>query len=148
VATFKQVKGELSGLLGVLKKGKNQIQTAACNEVESRIANRVFVRGLATDRRQIGKYKDGPYKKLRQKEGRQTSKVDLEMTGSLRRSLVVGTSGGNVVLGFNRAEEATIAAKNEERYKKDIFAPSKTEVRAGNLAVTREIDYIVKTQLQ
>jgi len=80
---------------------------------------------------------------LRAVQGRQTAKVDFDYSGSLRASLIVGSNGSNVVLGFSDLEE--IAKKNglERRYGV-VFSPSENEIKAGEDAALIAIKDLAK----
>lgn len=129
-------------------KVNTDAQTVAANTVGGQERRRIFNNGLATDGGPIGQYAAST-KKQRAKAGRQTSKVDLEFSGTLRRSIQTGVSGKDVVLGIVETSEpksggfktAENAASQEDRFGKEIFAPTEKEAAAGTKAYT---DFIVK----
>jgi hypothetical protein len=69
------------------------------------------------------------YKEYRGVVGRQNSKVDLFVTGSLRGSIQIGELGGVTTLGFLQDEQLQIAQGNQNRFSKTIFAPSDEEIK-------------------
>lgn len=73
-------------------------------------------------------YMPGGYKEYRAVVGRQNSKVDLFLTGSLRGSIQIGQSGGSTTLGFLNDEQLVIAQGNQDRFGKTIFVASDQEV--------------------
>lgn len=89
---------------------------------------RIFERGLAADGSKIGNYKDGAYKKKRAQKGRETSYVNLEMFGSMKKDYQV-TKTGIVGFGFSNKTESDKAEWNEDRYGKDIFELTEEERR-------------------
>lgn len=168
---------DLTKILTALKFQKNRIQTVAFNNLKGEIVRRIFNRATATDGTPIGNYQPST-KKFRNEIGRRIDTVDLEITGTLRRSIVVGTDGQDVVFGFKEQTEPDIRAQGkrklkkgkgggvnkkklvikgkgnfpvlenaisqEERFGKEIFAPSEDELKKGDKAVMTEIDLIVK----
>lgn len=62
------------------------------------------------------------YKGLRQFLGRETSFVNLKVTGSLERSIVTGTTKDTATIRFSNDEGATIGRGHEQKYGKSIFA--------------------------
>jgi hypothetical protein len=81
---------------------------------------------------------EGGYKELREEQGLRT----------LFRSIQKGrTPTGDNVIGFTGKEDDLQRVKaeaNEKRFNTDIFSLSKTEVRALDKAVLRELDVILK----
>lgn len=122
-------------------KVNTDAQTVASNTVGGLLRRRIFNNGLATDGGSIGQYAPST-KASRAKAGRQTSKVDLEFSGTLRRSIQTGVSGKNVVLGIVETSEPKSggfktgenAASQEKHFGKDIFAPTEKEDLAGEKA--------------
>jgi hypothetical protein len=86
----------------------------------------------------------GGYKQLRRVQGFQTAYVDLEVNGDLRRSIVVGKSGTDNVIGFFNDDQRIIGRAQEDRFKKDIFAISTKELKEMDRAFIREVDAILK----
>lgn len=87
---------------------------------------RIFEQGLAGDGSGIGQYVDGPYKEKRRKRGRETTFVNLEMFGSMKKDYQV-TKSGLVAYGFSNTREAEKADANEIRYGKEIFVLTDSE---------------------
>ena len=85
---------------------------------------------FANGKKRKSQYFPGGYSEFRSTVGRQNSKVDLRLTGSLLRSIQVGVGSNQVSLGFNNDDEYEKAKGNEERFNKIIFAPSITEIEA------------------
>ena len=85
-------KKDIESIVKIVKDNANGIRTSVMNTTKGQVARRVFNKGTATDGSVIGQYstgKDGGYKKLRNTIGRRIDKVDLELTSTLRQSLVV-----------------------------------------------------------
>jgi len=69
----------------------------------------------------------GGYAQLRALQGRQTSKVDLHMTGKLFNDFVVSGKRSRYFLGFRSEYGKTISIAQETRFSKPIFNTSDTE---------------------
>lgn len=138
------ISADLTRFADSIAKNRNRLQTVASNEVGFGLRTRIFNRGEATEGEGIGDYKNLSYRKYRESRGRQVSYVDLELDGDLRRAITTGVSGKDVVLGITNDTEAGIAAKQEERYKKQIFTPSNEEEKQGELAFLAELDIVAK----
>ena len=95
------------------KRVKTDAQTAASNQVGGMLRRRIFNNGVATDGSPIGQYAAST-KAARAKAGRQTSRVDLEFSGTLRQSVQTGVSGNNVVLGIVDTNEPNTSFKTGE----------------------------------
>jgi hypothetical protein len=87
---------------------------------------RIFQIGNAADGTKIGEYKDGAYKTLRRKEGREVSFVNLDFRGSMRKDYQP-TKTGIVGYGFSNKNELDKANWNEEHFKKAVFFLSASE---------------------
>lgn len=72
---------------------------------------------------------EGGYKEFRELNGLRSDTVDLQFTGSLFESIIVGTYGANFVLGYNSSEKARIAQHLENKYGKKIFYPTEEEIK-------------------
>jgi len=151
MATFADALKDLQRLERVVAKNKHKYQTAASNEVGSRIRKRIHNRGLSSSGRKIGEYSEA-YAKQRKKgvnikgeifKGLQTSFVDLQVSGDLMRGLQTGKSGSNIVLGIAGTDQVNKALWLEEKYG-DIYEPSKSEERAGEIVGLKLIDRDVK----
>jgi hypothetical protein len=73
-----------------------------------------------------GKYSN-PYAKFREKKGRQTNNIDLEVTGSLRKSINTVNAQSRVSIAISDQEEQKIAGYLQENYKTTIFELSEEE---------------------
>ena len=73
-------------------------------------------------------YFAGGYSEFRKTVGRQNSKVDLRLTGSLQLAIQVGVSQDAVTLGFNNEDQFKKAEGNEKRFNKVIFSASEAEL--------------------
>lgn len=72
-------------------------------------------------------YFHGGYKEYRSTIGRQTSTVDLRLSGQMESSYVVKAQGNIYVSGFLNPLDDLKADGNEERFEKEIFALSEKE---------------------
>ena len=74
----------------------------------------------------------GGYAELRQIQGRESTFVNLDYTGSLRLSFQIGTRGEAVVYGTPNVTETNKKRWLEQHFAKDIFSLSDEEVAAGS----------------
>ena len=116
---------------------------------EGLMKRRVFNDGKATDGSLIGSPpvaqapRQGVYSrshgKRRRSRGRQIGKKDLFLEGDLSRSLTVGTSRGEPVMGLSNARARLIAEAQQDQTNKEIFRTSKDEARKVARAAAREL---------
>ncbi len=92
-------------------------------------------------------YLKGGYKEFRQKAGRKTNRVNLDLTGGTRLAMNVGIFQSKKAIGFTTPLAVEIAEGNEGRYKKRIFKLTVKEREIFNKAVAREIRRIRKQTL-
>lgn len=157
---------DLEAIINVVTQQSDGIRAVTFNTVKGQLARRVFNEGGATGGQNIGQYHPLT-KKIREASGRQTSKVDLEMTGTLRRSVVVGTGDGKVVLGMLDQPEPKIKIEDgrvkiagnsdvstvenaifqEKHFNTEIFAPSKTEIDRGEKTLVKILNKLVQKAL-
>ncbi len=107
-----------------------EMQDALVKEVASKIeeatVKRIFVNGLDVNDEKIGRYKD-KYAKFRKRRGRQTSFVDLFLTGELAMDWQMSKIGpAHYGIGFV-SDYGKIGGYNEEHFGKTIFGISKNE---------------------
>ncbi len=145
---------DLNRLLNAIEKNKNRIQQVGYNNMKGSLVRRIFNNGESTDGGPIGQYAFTT-KRSRQRRGFQISRVDLEISGTLRRSIIVGKFGDELVLGMkDQLEPGTSltttqnAIDQEQRFNKEIFAPSKAEVKEGEVAILKEVNIIAKKALK
>jgi hypothetical protein len=100
-----------------MNQGKSAMQTRIFNSEQG--AKDVAGRGL-------GAYSD-PYKKYRQKRGRQTAHIDLELTGSLRRDIKVVQENSKVAIAVPSTNERAKIGYIEKRFATTIFDLQKEE---------------------
>ena len=160
-------KNDLDKLINAIVRNKNRIQTVGYNSMKGMLVRRIFNTGQATDGSQIGTY--APLSiRLRSLAGRQTSRVDLEFTGTLRKSMAVGRDGDNIVFGMLEQREPKTkivkgklvvsglsdvittenAIEQEKNFSKEIFAPSEEEINRGEKAILKEVNIIAKKALR
>lgn len=164
------VRKDIEAITNAIVDNADRIRIATFNTVKGQMARRIFNEGKDSDGSDIGQY-SVLTKKFRNLVGRRIDKVDLEMSGTLRRSLLVGTSDGVSVIGIADTPEpsgkaskrrkkgfATLqvrstskgisteenAINQEQHFKKDIFAPSEEEIKRGESTIIKEINLIVK----
>ena len=113
-------KAYLGRVQTAVKQKSDGIQIAALKSLEAEHKTRIFNDGQATTGQPIGKYSAG-YAAKRKAAGRQTSYVDLEFFGNLRKNIQVGKSQGRNVYGFLNTLQRKIAEENQRRFGKRIF---------------------------
>lgn len=75
---------------------------------------RIFNQSLAADGQSLGPYYSEQYARDRRREGRQTARKDLEMTGTLRRTIeTVTVNNTKAEIRITHPEQADIARKQE-----------------------------------
>lgn len=137
---MKTIGSRIDEIILVLEKEVPNAEEAALNTLLGAYAYRIFNQGKATDGSKIGDYKEGRYKNnVRKDGGYQVGYVDLQLTGGLFFSIVIGDNGPRKVLGYNNIDAAKIAGYNEERYSKNIFLPSQEE---QDIARNAFLDYL------
>jgi len=90
--------------------------------------------------------KDG-YKGFRKLVGRQSGKVDLNLTGSLFLSVQLATTKSGVILFFATQNEADKARGNEKKFGKIIFNINSTEQAIFDKEMQRIIQLLIKNIL-
>jgi hypothetical protein len=84
------------------------------------------------------------YSGFRNAVGRQTAKVDLNLTGASAASLKVVRKGRTYAYGFTNRERMNILKGNEKRFAKTILQTSEKEKRMGARAAKQEIERILQ----
>lgn len=110
-------KKDIDKLVRLISENADRIRTVTFNTVKGQMARRIWNNGGATDGSRIGNYKPST-KKRRQELGFRIDTVDLEQSGTLRRSLVVGTSEGREVLGMLEQKEPVVRISTGKKTKK------------------------------
>lgn len=109
------------------------------NEFNANMQNRVFNQGKDIQGAQIGKYSP-VYAEYRRSIGRQTAKVDLQLFGDLKRSVIQTRIKGGWAVKFANTTQTNIARKNERKFKgseNTIFDISQSE-KEDMIKVTNE----------
>lgn len=109
------------------------------NEFNAQMQNRVFNQGKDIQGSQIGEYSPA-YAEYRRSIGRQTAKVDLQLFGDLKRSVIQTRIKGGYAIKFANQTQTNIARKNERKFKgaeNTIFDVSAQE-KADMIKVTQE----------
>lgn len=105
----------------------DRIFRTACFDSIALISLRIQNKGLRTNESPIGIYSAG-YAKQRAKKGRQTSYIDLTLTGDMIDSLTFDKATYNeYVVGFGTKSSSDKADWNEERYG-SLFALGQSEI--------------------
>lgn len=153
---------DIEAIIKAVEQDADGIRTVVFNKVKGDLTRRIFNEGTATGGGLIGQYSPVT-KKIRNSLGFRIDKVDLEITGTERRSIAVGVGDGKIVLGLQEQPEPKIsvkggriqikgdskfttvenAAHQEEHFGKEIFAPSKEEIESGEKTLIKELDSTV-----
>ena len=133
---------DFGDLVKRLNRSLDECEIPALKDIEQGMKRRIHNRGNATDGTPIGQY-SLPYAKRRREAGRQVRRVDLEFEGDMRRDLTVGTSGKENVLGFKNKFENLKAASHEERYGKEIYTPSESEINRATKSYEKCVSELV-----
>lgn len=161
------LKKDIEAITAAIIKNANRIREVTFNTVKGQMARRIFTQGGATDGSKIGTYEYST-QRFRREVGRQTNYVDLSMTQTLERSFGVGTHEGRTVIGIADVNEPEVTAENgrlkvtgisdfittenaiyqEKNFGKEIFAPSKEEIKRGEQTVIKEVNIVVKQALK
>lgn len=115
-----------------VRRADYNARLASIVTLEGAMKERIHNRGQKSDSSPIGNYVSG-WKKVREREGRQTGYVDLEFNSDLRASLQSGESEGMPVLGFDSDEQYTKAVGLSNGNGKwsgfgDIYTPTTDEI--------------------
>lgn len=130
---------DLGNLSKCLVNAKGRIIVPALNLTLGDFLFRIFNEGKDANGGQIGTYRSS-WKKVREDNGRQTGYKDLEFSGELRRSIVVGeTSEGDAAIGFRFGKQALIAEGQELQTGKEIFKLSETEKKQLSDAISNQL---------
>ncbi len=119
----------LARLAQRLSRSESKFLVLGGKRLEGLMKRRIFNAGKDTSDQKIGSYKSTYWEKKRKAKGRQTSKVDLQFTGSLLTSTKTVKDGKDVVIAIVNDLDYKKARGNEQRRKKDIFLPTKKEIR-------------------
>lgn len=149
---------DFKGLKKIIIKIANEVSNpltlkniliAGGKDLEGRMKQRIFNKGLDSSGLPIGVYKPGgSWKRYRADSGRQVNYVDLEDKGNLRRSLQVVEEGPDVYLSIISDEEYLIAQGQEKQRQTIIFEPTKEEEKALNLYINDLIEEEIERALK
>lgn len=134
-----QLRGKLAALKSALSEVRGKAEVAGIQTLRADMERRVFNNGRGTDR-PLGPYRSAAYKRFRANRKRQTAYKDLELTGQLRRDLIVGELGDNAVLGFRTDRSAKIADYQEEQLNIFIWRPNSDELKRMLNAMVKTIN--------
>ena len=142
---------QFSAKLQKLKKALSEIrarsEVVGILQLNADMQKRIFNQGLASDGKPMGPYLSAGHKKRRSNMQRQIGYKDLELTGALRRSLVVGESKGHSALGFTVDRSRIIAIGQEQQIGRPIWRPTKTELDRMLKAMITQINKDLKRAL-
>ena len=173
----RDVLGELNKLNGRIKRrvfleGKNSSGSgigtystkpyyASLNATRKRYGGRVKASGLKARGKNSAaqKFKNGKprksrylqdgYKEFRQQVGRGKNggKINLDLTGQLRDSIITGTANKRLVIGVKDARNTKLRKVLELKYGQ-VFQPTNTEKNAFEDNVTKAIQKNIETVLR
>lgn len=99
-------------------------------------------------RKKKTRYLKNGYKEFRERAGRQSKTVDLNLSGSLFTSMQIGIKGDKINFGFTDPKSVQKAIGNERRFRRVIFTPSQNELQVFAGAATREVQKLIKDILK
>lgn len=118
----------------VLAQSKTDFLLLGGKDLEGRMKQRIFNKGLDSNDRLIGKYKSKQWIKTRQQKGRTVQNVDLEFSGNLRNSIQTVKDGNEVVISvindldyLKATGQEIIQGKKKGKDKLIIFEPTPKE---------------------
>lgn len=89
-------------------------------------------------------YMKGGYKEFRQKAGRQNSKVDLNLTGSMFLNVKLGHTGKSYAIGFVNKLYSERGEGFEKKYGKKIFKLSRNEKKLYRTELIKSLNKFKK----
>jgi hypothetical protein len=101
---------------------------------------RIHNEAKAVDGSDIGDYKDGSYKKKREKLDKRTDKVNLSFSGQLSKEFSFEPTGGTVSVGFLTEYGANLHEVLEENYNKTIWGVTQEDERLAEEITTNRIN--------
>lgn len=132
---------------------------AAMYQAKQAVGIRIFEDNQNMKGESFGSYKSEAYKKFRKSKGKQTAKVDLQLSGTLARSIsdVVSSNGYSVILkptkepnergGTSNVTSDKLARYQDERYGQTFYA-NKQEineaVKAANIVFNERTKQVFK----
>jgi len=153
--TPEEFKRALSRIAVELTQSKTELFLLGGKDIEGRMKQRIFNKGLNTNENPIGKYKSKSWIKKRSSKGRSVSKVDLEFSGDLRNSIQTVADGSDVVVAIINEREYLISQGQEKiqgnkvgQSKMVIFEPTDKEVRRTQNYINDLIDEKIESILR
>jgi hypothetical protein len=135
--TPEEFKKALTSIAVELTRSKGDLLLLGGKDIEGRMKQRIFNKGLNSSGSPIGQYKSKSWIKKRKSKGRSVGKVDLEFSGDLRNSIQTVADGSDVVVAIINDREYLISQGQEKiqgakkgASKMPIFEPSDKEVKA------------------
>lgn len=123
-------------------QGKNgKSKTTDVFSIATHKKHKVAIKGNHTER--LSMYLKEGYKELREIQGLQTAKVDLQYSGDLLDSVQLNSRADVPELGIYNSNEAKIADKLEKQYGKAIFSPATDEREQTIQAMKNEIKIVI-----
>ena len=139
-----------------IPKIKEKLDGVLMLNLRGTLGVRIHNKGQATDGSQIGYY-DDEYKKVREGKGQETGYVNLQDTGELAKSLIVGEEKGQKVLGFeeimyeNGFDTIENTEVQEDNFGKEIFSPSEKEIdkaySGAERSISKDLDKLINSAL-
>lgn len=120
----------VTDLSAKLREAFDTASYAMASQMLSLMKIRIQNQGKDTSGKDLRQYSN-MWASIRQQEGRQTSRRDLTFTGDMMNSLQVGTSEGDIVIGFDSAEQYHKAGENELIAGTRIFEFNEDELDDG-----------------
>lgn len=123
-----------------LRRDPSIVLRPAADSAHADQVARIFEEGQKTDGTKIGDYASQEYVALRRRKGRETSFINLRLSGNLMKDYANGNKtrkkGRKLVASVKRQRNARLIEKNEDRFG-DIFSLTTGE-RATFLRIARQ----------
>ena len=134
-----------------LVRRAGDFEVMAANGANAIMKRRIFNEGRRIDGGRIGSYRSSSYIAKRKARGRQTSKIDLQFSDRLFRSIGVGKAGRHTVVGVRGGKRSDSNQTNGElsRHLEDRYGPifglNDQETTKALKPIHREINRIIQT---
>lgn len=107
-------------------------------DIDTRKKRRVAVTNEFRERKSM--FLKRGYAEFREIQGRQSDYKDFHLSGSLRNNLSIGRNGDAHEIGFTDERESLKRKGLEAQVKKDVFAPSESDLEVLDRAISDEVN--------
>lgn len=140
--TLEQLINRIPSVARFARNGVPGLLLVSGKRLEGEMKKRIFNNGLDSFGQRIGSYSEG-YAKLRNRNGFQTSFVDLQLTGNLFSNFQTLKEGEEVVLAIPNDFDFKKAVDNEARFKTVIFEPTEGEEESAEKDFQSNVENLI-----